>query len=207
MDEILPLFPLNVVLFPGMQLPLHIFEQRYRTMIGSCVASERLFGVVLIRAGEEAGAPAEPRVIGTKAKIMSVERLPDGRMNIVVVGVERFAIRELVAGEPYPRARIETLADETADANGELSGAVLSLFTRCLEEAGIAPERLQGLRLPDEPLALSYVVAAALKVPNDLRQELLEQPSAGARLRHELQLLRWEAGGPRRANAGPFSLN
>src|SRR4051812_43493059 len=90
--EELPLFPLNTVLFPGMPLPLHIFESRYREMITVCSRDERPFGVVLIREGQEVGEPAEPFTVGTMARIVGVDRLPDGRMNIVTVGTQRFRL-------------------------------------------------------------------------------------------------------------------
>src|SRR5512147_2655499 len=90
----LPLFPLNTVLFPGMPISLHIFEPRYKLMIEQCIQIAQPFGVVLIREGVEAlGPSAEPHQIGCSAQITQVERLEDGRMNIVAVGVERFQIR------------------------------------------------------------------------------------------------------------------
>ena len=91
----LPLFPLNVVLFPGMRMPLHIFEERYKTMIGQCVEREQPFGVVLIKEGKEVGDPAEPFRTGTSARITRVARLEEGRMNIVTHGERRFELVEI----------------------------------------------------------------------------------------------------------------
>ena len=88
--ELLALFPLNTVLFPGMPLPLHIFEERYKIMIGRCIDEDRPFGVVLIQSGTEVGNPAVPHVVGTTALIAAVKRLEDGRMNLIAVGQERF---------------------------------------------------------------------------------------------------------------------
>lgn len=203
----LPLFPLNVVLFPGMQLPLHVFEERYRLMVGTCMVMDRTFGVVLVRSGVEVGGPAEPFEVGTTARIVGLERLPDGRMNLSVVGVQRFTIRELLHDQPYLRGRVEPLADLERPVRDGLAQEVLALFKRYLEQSGIHAERIERLPLPDEPLALSYVVAAALKAPARVRQELLEADSAASRLRLVHELLRWEAGGPTRTSAGPFSLN
>ena len=76
----LPLFPLNVVLFPGMSLPLHIFEERYKAMIGACSEHDTPFGVLLIKEGQEVGDPAEPFQVGTTARITEVQQLEDGRM-------------------------------------------------------------------------------------------------------------------------------
>jgi Lon protease-like protein len=91
----LPIFPLkNVVLFPGMVLPLHIFEMRYREMINRVSTNASPFGVVLIDEGQEVGASASPHTVGTAARIARVERLDDGRMNITAVGTQRFRILE-----------------------------------------------------------------------------------------------------------------
>src|SRR5687768_9701668 len=125
----LPLFPLHTVLFPGHPLPLHIFEPRYRLMIGRCLEQSAPFGVVLIRAGLEVGAPAEPYAVGTRAEIVRHERLDDGRLNLLCVGRERFRVRELIPGEPYLLGLVEELADapiepDAADLAAELSAAL-----------------------------------------------------------------------------------
>src|SRR5579864_9042638 len=92
-QRVLPLFPLEqVVLFPGMSLPLRIFEERYKVMIGACQVTDQLFGVVLIKTGSEVGEPAEPERIGCTARMMRVDRLPDGRMHILTIGEQRFEL-------------------------------------------------------------------------------------------------------------------
>jgi Lon protease-like protein len=88
----LPLFPLQTVLFPGMVLPLHIFEARYRTMIDLCLRENKPFGVLLIRDGHEVGGPAITYRMGTSAYITQAETLPDGRINILSVGYQRFSL-------------------------------------------------------------------------------------------------------------------
>ena len=98
-DRVLPLFPLDqVVLYPGMSLPLRIFEERYKVMIGACQVTDRLFGVLLIRAGREVGAPATPERVGCTARMQRIERLPDGQMLILTVGEQRFLGRPGAAG-------------------------------------------------------------------------------------------------------------
>src|SRR5690606_23479022 len=97
----LPLFPLNTVLFPGMPLRLHIFEERYKQMIGYCYTTGGPFGVTLIRQGQEVGGYAEPFLVGCTALITEIDPLDDGRMNIVAVGHERFQIRSLKHDMPY----------------------------------------------------------------------------------------------------------
>ena len=133
----LPLFPLNTVLLPGVALPLHIFEERYRLMIGRCVERRDPFGVVLIRQGREVGSGSTRLAeIGTVARIRQASRYADGRMDIVTVGVRRFRIDELHASrEPYLTAEV-TLLDEPlgADADArQLSQRVGRSFLRYLE--------------------------------------------------------------------------
>ena len=107
----LPLFPLNLVLFPGMDLPLHIFEERYRNMIGECLENDTPFGVVLIKEGPEVGAPAEPERIGTSTRILRSEILDQGRMNIMTKGQQRFEIEEIVQRVPHVVGLVRYLVD------------------------------------------------------------------------------------------------
>src|SRR6266536_3334054 len=92
-ERVLPLFPLEqVVLFPGMSLPLRIFEERYKVMIGACQVTDQLFGVLLIRRGREVGTPAQPERVGCTARMVRVDRLPDGRMTILTIGEVRLRL-------------------------------------------------------------------------------------------------------------------
>src|SRR2546422_11144758 len=100
----LPLFPLHVVLFPGLPLPLHIFEPRYRLMVGRCLEASSAFGVVLIRAGREVGEPATPYSVGTTAQIVRHERLADRRLNLLCVRRPRLRLPQLRPGPPSPAA-------------------------------------------------------------------------------------------------------
>ena len=97
----LPLFPLNLVLFPGMRLPLHIFEERYKTMIGECIDSNSPFGVLLIKEGAEAGGTAEPFRVGTTARITQNTQLDGGRLNILTIGEKRFQLIEIIKTTPF----------------------------------------------------------------------------------------------------------
>ena len=103
----LPLFPLNMVLFPGMPLPLHIFEERYKAMIGDCLEREEPFGIVLIKEGQEVGDPADPFRIGTTARIVQSERLQEGRMNILTTGESRFELVEITQRVPHLVAQVK----------------------------------------------------------------------------------------------------
>ena len=113
----IPLFPLHTVLFPGVALPLHIFEERYRLMIARCLETQSPFGVVLIRDGREVGGgQLSIAGVGTFAAIRESEKLPDGRYEVLAVGVGRFAVREVDTDrEPYLVATVEPLAERSED--------------------------------------------------------------------------------------------
>jgi Lon protease-like protein len=175
----LPLFPLHTVLFPGRPLALHVFEPRYRLMIGRCLERSAPFGVVLIRAGLEVGEPAEPHEAGTFAEIAQHERLPDGRMHLLCVGRGRFRVREMVPGEPYARARVEELVDEPS--TGEPAGLTARLVAALGQYLG--PEGVAGLSPPVDPSALSFAAPAALPLGLAEQQALLEMTSVEGRLR------------------------
>jgi len=114
MSDLLPIFPLpNVVLFPNVFLPLHIFEPRYREMVADAVKSDRLIGMALLRPGWEQNYEGHPPVypVGCSGVITHVDQLQDGRYNIVLRGVERFRIREEDHGLSYRRAVVDSLPD------------------------------------------------------------------------------------------------
>lgn len=186
----LPVFPLNTVLFPGLALPLHIFEPRYRRMVADCLEGDRTFGVCLIRSGEEVGGPAEPYPVGTTCEIRRVTRLQDGRMLLETVGRERFRVLRLVREKEYLEAEVEPFPEQETDTPEALLQQV-----REQAEAYVSARLLlsgrsaEDVRLPEAALPLSRVVAAVLDLPLDRRQELLETTEAGARLRLELELL------------------
>lgn len=108
----IPLFPLRTVLFPGMELPLQIFEERYKTMTRELIESKGVFGVLLIRQGQEAGGPAIPFDIGTTAVIESYEELPAGRFRLTARGRRRFRLIQMLPPQPYPYGEIELFDDE-----------------------------------------------------------------------------------------------
>src|SRR6185436_9070158 len=150
----LPLFPLHTVLFPGMPLPLHIFEPRYQAMIQTCLNRQAPFGVVLIRSGPEVGGPAEPHAIGTSASISRVERLPDGRMNIEVVGQERIKILALQHDEAYLTGTVENYPldgaeDPPAHKSARALAPWLGRYLTLLGEAAGAP--FDKKHLPNNP--------------------------------------------------------
>lgn len=114
MREHVPLFPLpNVVLFPDAILPLHIFEPRYRLMIGECLQSHKKIGMVLLKKGWEENYEGNPEIfeVGCMGQIVDQEKLPDGRFNILLKGVSRFSVARIVHPTPYRRAKIALLPD------------------------------------------------------------------------------------------------
>ena len=206
-ERSLPLFPLNTVLFPGMPLPLHIFEERYKLMIGTCLVTDRLFGVSLIRSGQEVGEPAEPFEVGTIARILDVERLPDGRMNLVALGVRRYRLLRVLEQKPFIVGQVRSLPDADEAVEPELAAAVAERFRDYVRELLGPNATADRLTLADDPTALSFQVAASVKIGARERQALLELDSTTERLRRERDLLRLLSGAPAGKNAGPFSLN
>jgi Lon protease-like protein len=191
----LPLFPLNTVLFPGMVLPLHIFEERYKLMIQRCLEEERAFGVVLIREGKEAGGSAVPYDVGTTALIGGVSRLEGGRMNIVTVGHERFRLRTLRRDLPYLMGSAEPwpLAGAETDWAWALVESVRALFQRYLDLLAQAQgDEIKVEELPTEPRAVALLVAIALRLPMAQKQRLLDQPTVARLLVTEQSILRRE---------------
>jgi len=191
----IPLFPLGVVLFPHMPLPLHIFEERYREMMRDCQEKGVGFGVVAIREGREVDAVAEPFRVGTLAQLRSVERLEDGRFNILVTGATRYHIARVSLERSYLVGEVQFLEDRSGDPTRLISlrGWVAGAFQRYADELRrLADEAPTTLELPDDPELLSYLVAATMQVEVARKQELLEIDSAEDRLRACLTLLRRE---------------
>ena len=188
----IPLFPLNTVLFPHAPQRLHIFEERYKLMIGRCIDERAPFGVVLIRSGEEVGGQAEPYDIGTTASITHVQRLPDGRTNILALGTRRFRILDLDHSQPYLQANVEELSSEDVDtldaeADAERVAALFSEQYRLL--MAVTGQWVRSVGLPNEPDRLADFVAAHVDLPPPIKQELLETLSVPGRLHREADLL------------------
>jgi Lon protease-like protein len=192
----LPLFPLNTVLFPGMALPLHIFEDRYRLMINECLQANRDFGVLLLSGadslGEEMGAA---HVIGTSARIIQVQRLNDGRMDILTSGQERFRVLQLLRVEPYIVARIESFPLEATDSPKvanlvETSKDLLTHYLRLTSE--VLGTLIHIERTPRDASSLAYLVAISVQVSLEEKQEFLAIPTLPDLLLREVAILRRE---------------
>lgn len=199
----LPLFPLGTVLVPGLVLPLHVFEPRYRVLVDALMAlpegAERQFGVIAIRSGHEVGADGVQALyeIGCTAELREVTPYSDGRFDIVSVGETRFRLLDIDedAGTPYATGVVELLDEPDGDEDVELlAGSVTRQFADYRERLGV-----EVTELPDDPRVISYLIAAAVVMDLPERQSLLEQATTTGRLRAEIDLLRRE-----RALVGAF---
>lgn len=196
MRTTVPLFPLGTVLVPGLVMPLHIFEQRYRSLVADLLAAaevDQRFGVVAIRSGYEVGDGAARALheVGTLAELTDVDALPDGRYDVSSVGTRRFRLLSVDADSgrpdaavPYLRGEIEVLDEPVGDTAALLAGSVRAAFERYR-----ATLRGADSVLPDDPLMLSYTVAANMLLDLVDKQRLLEAPDTAARLRLALRLL------------------
>ncbi|MGL4648017.1 MAG: LON peptidase substrate-binding domain-containing protein [Caldilineaceae bacterium] len=189
----LPLFPLkNVVLFPGMMLPLHIFEMRYREMISECVEEKRQFGVVLIDEGREVGSSALPHMVGTAAGIKRVDKLEDGRMNIHTVGRQRFRVFELNQKRNFLQGMVKPfpIVNGSTARAAELAHQVRPRVVEYIELLSAASGQTLRLdRLPEDPTQLALMVAIALQINAEDKQVLLEKAGVPEMLAYELHLL------------------
>jgi Lon protease-like protein len=189
----LPIFPLSVVLFPGMPLPLHIFEPRYRLMMSRVLDGDRTFGVALIVEGMEGFPGTMPAPVGCTAEIVEDTVLPDGRMNLQSEGRRRFRLISVREEDDYLIGTAEWMDDEphtTGTEAEEVAQDVCRALRRYL--AIVAPGSqgaIEELEMPGDPEELSHWVAMLLAVPNAQKQTLLETTSTLERLQQELRLL------------------
>ncbi|MEU6355372.1 LON peptidase substrate-binding domain-containing protein [Streptomyces sp. NPDC047072] len=218
----LPLFPLNSVLFPGLVLPLNIFEERYRAMMRELLKTPeeepRRFAVVAIRDGHEVApsAPGMPdrtalaergpaagfgedplaafHAVGCVADAATLREREDGTFEVLATGTNRVRLVSVDASGPFLTAELEVLPEEPGDESGALSEGVLRAFRQYQKRLAGARERSlsSGTDLPDDPSVVSYLVAAAMMLDTPTKQRLLQAPDTASRLRDELKLLRAE---------------
>ncbi len=196
MTETLPLFPLGSVLYPGLLLPLHIFEDRYRQLVRDLLdePEPRRLGVIAIREGSETGADNVSALyqIGCTATVRRVSERDDGRFDLVTIGAERFRLTELDHSKPYLQGEVDLLPEETGDAAaaGRAAASVQRAFRTyidALTRRGVTQVSVPDL--PSEPISLSYLVAASIIADLQDRQVLLAEPDALRRLTAERTLL------------------
>lgn len=186
----LPLFPLNVVLFPGQTLPLHIFEPRYRAMIQRCIEEDSPFGVLLAQDDDDG-----PHTIGTAARITQVERLADGRMNILTVGTERFELQNVrLSEEQYLIGDVVAYPfrnDEEPPA--ALQADVARLLRRYLKLLGqFSGVEFKMRQFPEDATALAVFTAIAMQLPAEDKQALLATERVADILSLEADILQEE---------------
>ena len=214
----LPYFPLHVVLFPHLPLPLHIFEERYRAMASDVLADGSpyagRFVVSMITDGSEVGGDATTRAIGTICEVRSAEQLADGRWVLLTVGLQRGRLGPIDRRGAYATVDVEPLDDRRGEGADELVPSVQAALDAYLTTvkrfvthaasigrdsqeitnvAASLDEVLKPIHLPDDPIAASYAVGGVLQVELSRKQHLLELPDAASRLRAELALLRRES--------------
>ncbi|MEW2449950.1 LON peptidase substrate-binding domain-containing protein [Streptomyces parvulus] len=218
----LPLFPLNSVLFPGLVLPLNIFEERYRAMMRELLKTSedepRRFAVVAIRDGHEvaqsapglpdptatpergpaAGFGSDPlksfHKVGCIADAATIRERADGTFEVLATGTNRVRLVSVEASGPFLTAELEPLPEDPGDEAGALAEGVLRSFRQYQKRLAGARERslATGAELPDEPGVVSYLVAAAMMLDTPTKQRLLQAPDTASRLKDELRLLRSE---------------
>lgn len=189
MADLLPLFPLGTVLFPGLLLPLQVFEPRYRALMHDLMAEPPpwSFGVVAIREGHEVGANSVKSLydVGCIGVIEQVEQLPDGRFAVLLVGSRKFRVRDLDESRLYLRGEVD-LIDEPPSADGPttLVTTVRERFADYCSGLGAT-----GIAVPDDAYTLSHVVAATMMIPLLEKQALLEAADTEQRLQTEAMML------------------
>jgi uncharacterized protein len=210
MSETLPLFPLGTVLYPGLLLPLNIFEERYRELVRDLLdgPEPRRFGVIAIRKGRETGVDGISALyqIGCTATVREVAEQDDGRYHLVTVGTQRFQLATLDNSRPYLQGEVDLLEEEVGDeaAAGLAVDAVQRGFHGYVEAlASRESVEVTVPELPDEPLLLADLVAASMILDLSVRQDLLAEPDAERRLGAERALLARETTMLRSLTATP----
>jgi Lon protease-like protein len=172
LDALLPLFPLDVVLFPGTPLPLHIFEPRYKEMIGECLAQNRVFGVV--RAVDQNLSD-----VGCTAEIVTVvKEYSDGKLDLVSEGRQRFEIVRVNRDRSFLRAEILMIEDEPGESPADDTARAVQLHAELLALAGAKQDLSDA-----DPASLTFYLAGSLPLDLDFKQKLLALRSEGERLR------------------------
>jgi Lon protease-like protein len=210
----LPLFPLNTVLFPGMPLPLYIFEERYKQMITLCMDEQRPFGVVYAQRSVTVGGPTTtPHTIGCTARVVQVEPLADGRMLIMTMGHDRFRILSLKHDRPYlvgevELAPLDDLSSVDAAAAVDRLYPLVAAYLEILSRLGDIDYKVD--QLPNDPQQLVYLAAGFIQLPQEQKQPLLEAENASKLLirlnalyRRELSLMQTMP----REDQGMFSMS
>ena len=189
----LPLFPLNVVLFPGNILPLHIFEERYRAMIHECLQEDSEFGIILAKGGRVIG---DSYSIGTAVKIIDSDIMEDGRMNIMTVGQYRFEVQEITCQTPYLEALVDPISTNLPIDPTRLQALISRASELCETYENLLAETVTDWEvpksLPERPFHLACHIATRLQITLIEKQRLLEIFSVDQMLIKEIKILQYE---------------
>ena len=191
----MPMFPLGTVLFPHALLPLHVFEPRYRLMTQRVLRGEGGFGVVLIERGSEVGGGDTRFGVGTVARIVRAQELPDGGYALATVGLRRIRVTRWLAEDPFPRAEVADLDEEPpraasgVDDTARRARAVDAFAAVCDLHRRIDPRLPDFPPIADAPAQASYEIAALAPIGPLDAQRVLEVPNAGGRLELLAELL------------------
>lgn len=195
-----PMFPLGSVLLPGMILPLHVFEDRYRALVRDCLDGDHEFGVALIERGSEVGGGDIRAMAGCIAQILQAEEMPDGRWGIVAVGTRRVKVRGWLPDDPYPKAEVEdwldppvTDADEFAQLSEAYTARVAELRQALALLVEMGAEADPMVELSTDPLEGSYQIGVLAPLGALDRQRLLTAPNVGDRLELLAEMLEDQA--------------
>lgn len=190
--EKMPLFPLHTVLFPYATIQLHVFEERYREMVRHCTEFDEPFGIVLIRSGAEVGAPAEPYMVGTAVRVLHVHTYEDGRMDLRVAGERRFRVRRLEESKSYLVGLVEPVVELDIEDNPRVDALMMRAresFRILIEGSFARPDFSIQVIFPNDPTALSFVIANYLQLENLEKQRLLETTDTAERLTSLIPLI------------------
>ena len=189
-NNVAAVFPLGTVLFPGMPLPLHIFEPRYRQMMEDVLAGLPLT-IFSIQEGQEAlGELAKPASAGTLIRLDSVERMADGRMNLLVTGTHRVKWKEQISDEPYIKAALEFWPDEDSEDEKARQKELAALIHRELSDYLSLLKIKTKVELPTEPQMIAHLSIQNSGLPLPQRQQFLEIPTLTERMERALNVLR-----------------
>lgn len=198
MPSTLPMFPLGSVIFPGLQVPLTVFEDRYRALVHHLLRvedpTERVFGSVAIREGYEVGDHGAQSLfrVGCRVRLTEVESHPDGTFDVVAVGLDRFELQHLDTTGEFPVGRVKDRPEGSAQVDDELLVQARAVFTAYREALSqIRSDPYEGT-LPRDATYLSWTLAACAPLPLSERQALLEAEDATDRLTLVTDLLRSE---------------
>lgn len=184
----LPMFPLGAVLLPGEELPLRVFESRYRRMVEHCLATDGRFGVVMIERGSEVGGGEVRTDVGTVALIDRYVRKTGGEFTLICRGTERVRVRQWLPDAPYPLAEAEPWPDEVQPAVDLIPllskrDEIERLAARLARGEGVRPRAWPKLKLPENPVERSYYLARVLPLSDADRHRALAAPGSADRVR------------------------